>query len=193
MTAVYDVFAQPVPVLGFALCRLLLGLVLVVDGLRMLADHDRWYGPDAMRPRPRRPLPRVLDLFAWLPSRWVLRLTVLSALAFALGVAPKIAGTVLLLTLIAIPPRNLFIVYGGDAFARTLVLLLLFAPCDAALNLGRGELGLDAVAAPWGRPPCAVRDRAPVSVQLLLQGGRPRVEDPHRAVRSAPEPQLRPA
>lgn len=159
LEAVHAWFARPEPTLGLALSRAALGAVLVYDGLRMLRDHDLWYGPHALRPRTTRRLPAWLDMFAWverlgLPSRTVLVAMVASAACFGLGLATPLAGVVLFLACLAIPARNLFIVYGGDAFARTLLLLLLCSPCDASLSVDRwlrdGSLGLSHQAGPWG-------------------------------------------
>lgn len=159
--AVHEWLAGPEPTLGLALGRLVLGLVLAVDALRMLRDHDLWYAADALRPvAPGRPqLPAVLDAFAWAErlgasSRGVLHVMLASALMFAAGLATAPSGVVLLLMLLAIPLRNTFVVYGGDGVARTFVLLLLVSPCGASLSLDRwladGTLGLDAQAPPWG-------------------------------------------
>jgi Vitamin K-dependent gamma-carboxylase len=159
LAAFYAWLAHPEPTLGLALARIALGGVLAYDGLRMLRDHALWYGPDALRPRTTRRLPAWLDAFVWaehlgLSSRAVLVAMVASALAFGVGLATPVAGAVLFFTCLAIPARNLFIVYGGDAFARTVLLLLLCSPCDASLSVDRwlhdGRLGLDAQAAPWG-------------------------------------------
>ena len=158
LEAIHAWFARPEPTLGLALSRIALGSVLVWDGLRMLRDHDLWYGPRALRPHTSRRLPAWLDMFAWaerlrLPSRVVIVAMVASAACFGLGLATPLAGVVLFLACLAIPARNLFIVYGGDAFARTL-LLLLCSPCDATLSLDRwlsdGSLGLSHQAGPWG-------------------------------------------
>ncbi|MCB9754789.1 MAG: HTTM domain-containing protein [Myxococcales bacterium] len=158
--AIYGFFAAPQPTLGLALSRAALGLVLAVDGLRMLREHDLWYAEDGLRRRlePAQRLPPALDLFAWaaqlgLSSRAVLWALVGSALAFALGLATPLAGALLLLALLAIPPRNLFVVYGGDAFARVVLVLLLLSPCAASLSVDallRGDgLGLAELRAPW--------------------------------------------
>lgn len=157
--AIHTWFARPEPTLGLALSRATLGAVLAYDGLRMLRDHDLWYGPRALRPATTRRLPAWLDMFAWaerlgLPSRAVLVVMVVSAVCFGLGLFTPMAGVVLFLACLAIPARNLFIVYGGDAFARTLVLLLLCSPCDASLSLDRwlhdGSFGLSHQAGLWG-------------------------------------------
>jgi uncharacterized membrane protein YphA (DoxX/SURF4 family) len=157
--AVHAWLARPEPTLGLALSRLALGSVLAWDGLRMLHDHELWYGPSALRPRTTKRLPAWLDMFAWaerlrLPSRTVLVTMVASAACFALGLATPVAGVVLFLACLSIPARNLFIVYGGDAFARTVLLLLLCSPCDATLSVDRwlrdGSLGLSHQAGLWG-------------------------------------------
>lgn len=159
LAAPYAWFAAPAPTLGLALARVALGSVLAFDGLRMLRDHALWYADDALRPRGTRRLPAWLDAFAWagrlgLPARVVPLAQVVAALAFAAGLGTTAAGLALLLVCIAIPARNLFIVYGGDAFARTILLLLLCSPCAAALSADRwlhdGTLGLDAQAPLWG-------------------------------------------
>ncbi len=158
--ALVDLFAAPRPALPLALGRLALGLVLTVDGVKMLREHGLWYADDGLRRRlgDEERLPPALDLFAWaeqlgLSSRAVLWTMVISALAFALGLATPISGVLLLLALLAIPPRNLLVVYGGDAFARTTLLLLLLSPCAASLSvdalLREGSLALTSQRAPW--------------------------------------------
>ncbi len=152
-------FARPEPTLGLALARITLGLVLTYDGVQMLRSYELWYGRNALRPRRRGPLPAWLDAFTWaehvgLAPRAVFVTMVLAALAFALGVGTSIAAALLLLTCLAIPPRNLFVVYGGDAFARTTVLLLACSPCAASLSVDRwlldGSAGLAQQAPLWG-------------------------------------------
>ncbi len=159
LNALYELFARPEPTLGLALGRIVLGLVLMVDGLRMLADHSRWHAQRAALRPTSAPLPAALDLFGLvhrlgLPSIVVPGLLVASALAFALGAGTTVAGIVLLLTLTALAARNPMVVYGGDAVARTFVLLLMLSPCDRSLGVDRwladGSWGLDAQAAPWG-------------------------------------------
>lgn len=155
---VYAFFARPEPVLGLALARIALGSVLAYDGLRMLHEHDAWYGEDALRP-PRSALPAAVDAFAWAErlggsSRTVLRVATCCAFLFACGVATPLSGSVLLVCLVAVIARNPFVAYGADAFACAVLVLLLASPCDAAASVDRllldGSLGLDAEASPWG-------------------------------------------
>jgi hypothetical protein len=155
---VYAILAQPRPVLGLALGRIALGSVLAYDGLRMLREHDAWYGEDALRP-PRSALPAAVDAFAWAErlggsSRTVLRVLTCSAVLFACGLATQVSGTALLVCLVAVIARNPFVAYGGDAFGCAVLLLLLCSPCGAAASLDRlivdGSLGLNAQASPWG-------------------------------------------
>jgi len=155
---VYAIFAQPEPVLGLALGRIALGSVLAYDGLRMLREHDAWYGKDALRP-PRSALPVAVDAFAWAErlggsSRTVLRVATSSAVLFACGLATPVSGTVLLVCLVAVIARNPFVAYGADAFGCAVLLLLLGSPCGAAASADRflldGSLGLNAEASPWG-------------------------------------------
>ncbi|MCH9680764.1 MAG: HTTM domain-containing protein [Deltaproteobacteria bacterium] len=160
VTAVHAYFAQPIPVLGFGLSRIALGLVFVVDGLMMLRDHDTWYGADALRPTgPAEGAPSRWDPMGWVErhggsSRSIVMMMVASAVAFGLGLATTLSGALLLLTLVMIPLRNRFIVYGGDAFARTVLLLLLLSPCGSSVGIDRwlsdGTAGLDAQAPAWG-------------------------------------------
>ncbi|HEY6033725.1 MAG TPA: HTTM domain-containing protein, partial [Kofleriaceae bacterium] len=158
LAEVYAILARPEPVLGLALGRIALGLVLAYDGLRMLREHDAWYGKDALRP-PRSVLPPALDAFAWAErlggsSRAVLQAIVASAALFACGFATPVAGALLLVCLIAVIARNPFVAYGGDAFGCAVLVLLLCAPCDDAMSIDRliadGTLGLSAQASPWG-------------------------------------------
>lgn len=155
---VFAIFARPTPVLGMALGRIALGLVLAYDGLRMLREHGAWYGEDALRP-PRSVLPAALDAFVWIQrlggsSRTVLHLVIASALLFSCGFATHLSGVVLLVCLIAVLGRNPFVAYGADVFGCAVLLLLLCSPSDAALSVDRlisdGSLGLDAQAPPWG-------------------------------------------
>ncbi|MCB9713542.1 MAG: HTTM domain-containing protein [Myxococcales bacterium] len=148
LTALHAWLATPQPTLGLALSRIALGTVLAVDGWLLLRRYDAWYGPRALSlsaldaPAPRG------------SSRLWLRLTVACGLMLAAGLATRPAGAVLLLARIVMPLRNRAIAYGGDGFARTVLLLLLASPCDASLAVDRwladGSLGLDAQASPWG-------------------------------------------
>lgn len=138
-----DVFAAPAPVLGFAVCRLLLGAALVVDAVARIRDRTLWYAGGALRPRG-----------AAGGARALLALHAASASAFAVGLVTPVAGLVVGATLLLLHRRNPFVRYGGDALMLTMVILLVAAPSGRALSIdawrsGAG-LGLDAVGAPWG-------------------------------------------
>jgi uncharacterized membrane protein YphA (DoxX/SURF4 family) len=158
LNEVYVILAQPKPVLGLALSRIALGSVFTYDGLRMLREHDAWYGRDALR-APRSALPAAVDAFAWAErlggsSRTVLRVATASAILFACGLATEVSGAVLLVCLVAVIARNTFVAYGGDVFGCAVLLLLLCSPCGAAASVDRfildGSLGLNAQASLWG-------------------------------------------
>ncbi|MFO0552964.1 MAG: hypothetical protein U0271_31545 [Polyangiaceae bacterium] len=148
MSWLLRVFTAPTPVLGFALARIALGAVLVLDVSWKLRDRalwlDRWRAPRAAG-REREGSRNVALALAWME--------LVAACAFALGVLTLPAALVIAACGILLARQSPYVLYGGDAFATILVVLLALSPCDRVLGLSALASGhfaeLDLVAPPF--------------------------------------------
>lgn len=151
-------FTAPIPVFGLGLARMFIGLLVVIDGLRHLADAKVWLAPEALGlrelPRERGPaLIRRLHALWWRPRVFV-SVHCLLGFIFALGLGGGWVGALVFLTFRQIHRVNRYVLYGGDAVLRMAVLTLALSPCTASLSVDRwinaGDLGVWVEAPPWG-------------------------------------------
>jgi hypothetical protein len=145
-------FAEPIPVFGLGLARALLGLVIVIDGLRHLIDAHIWLAPEALGTRPKGSKRSHFGL-VHRPRTYLVVHCILASL-FSLGLGGGFVAVIVYISLRQIHQVDRYVLYGGDTVIRIALVALAASPCTAAISLDRwiaaGDLGLSVEAPPWG-------------------------------------------
>lgn len=144
---------------ALAVFRLLFGSVAFLSLCALGLEWADWYGPYGLAPgyavaRWAGGAPRFSLLFgsestALIGFIWAL--TLVAALATALGLGTRIATILLALGLVTLHHRNPFLLHSGDTLMRVGAIGLMFAPCGRSLSLDsiiRRYRGLPALD-PW--------------------------------------------
>ena len=154
-------FHTPEPVVGIAVFRVVWGCLLLVNGLLLLKDARRFFGPAGWltAPRHQRIFGRSrFSLFSLLPetdfSVWLVLATYFAAaLLLTVGLFTRTASIMAFASLLSLHHRNPCVFHSGDSLMRLLTFLLIFSRAGDALSLDvyftSGELGVDVVASPW--------------------------------------------
>jgi hypothetical protein len=151
---------------SLALCRIGLGLCLTSDLLRRIPEISDFYTDDGILPRAAlnhlRGSAASLNMLGGDSAfqMAVFGVAVLFAVGFTVGYRTRLCAVASFLLLTSIHVRNPFVLHGGDAFLRLLLLWCIFAP----MNL---RLSADAWLNPAPRAP--VRHLSAASIALLLQ------------------------
>jgi hypothetical protein len=156
-------FFTPESTAPLAVLRIAYGLVAALWTLTQLPDLFVFYGPDGLLPTPP-PVTAgqwgVLTTLNSVPAISVVWLvTLLAALALAVGAFPQVAAVVLLVGFIALDRRNPYLLNSGDILLRVMAVYLVFAPSGASLSWDR-----------WRRHPDRFWEfprRAPWAIRML--------------------------
>lgn len=153
--------SEPIPAQRLAAWRIGTGLVLLLDLLLFYAPNLlSFYGPDSLGE------PGIFaERFAWPYGNWsVLRwlpdswgasvccgIWVGSAVAIVLGWRPRSAALIAWALSLSFYNSNFYLHNSGDRIRHFLLLLLIFAPSDAAWSMRRWPRGIDgsAYVPPW--------------------------------------------
>ena len=132
----------PEPVTTIAVCRILLGL-LVLAWAGLLWPHlDAFFGPDALvsAATVRQNAGARLNVFSWLDLAWLWPaywLLVVSAVAVTFGLFTRIASIVVFVLLCSFGMTNPAILNGGDRALRIFSFFLIFSAAGKAISLDR--------------------------------------------------------
>lgn len=142
-----------------ALVRIALGLVLTADAVLTLREAPFNLGPQGLynyasyRSAPAGHLP---SLYRVLPpteatNRWIVRLYLVSSLAFLVGLATPVAAVAALIGLVSIHFRNPLVLHSGDVLLRHLLLYAVFLPSAQVWSVDAWVLDRDPVTlvTPW--------------------------------------------
>jgi hypothetical protein len=164
---------SPVPV---AVYRILFGVILLLNGLFLLPDAARLYGPDGVLPRDvARTLAHAdgLNVLAWLPDTdgsvyAFLAVYLFAAATLTVGLLTRVSAAVVFLCLVSLHHSNLIVLNSADTFLRLASFYLIFSAAGRALSVDRWlrvRRGLEPPGAPAPAPPWAQRL---IQVQLAI-------------------------
>jgi Vitamin K-dependent gamma-carboxylase len=144
---------EPIPAERLAAWRIGTGLVLLLDALLFyLPILSKLYGPDSLAE------PGVFagrfalshwnwSLLRWLPTEWgaiaSLAVWIAAAILLALGWRPRLMALLLWALSLSFYNTNFYLHNSGDRIRHFLLLLLIFAPTDAAWAVRRRPSGID--------------------------------------------------
>jgi hypothetical protein len=136
---------RPEPVVGIALVRVLVGLVLLLNWALLSPDVLTWFGArGVLSSETARRLTGEgrLNVLAVLPpsDAWAMAffwLTVLATLGLAAGYRTRWSTALTFLGLVSLHHRNPLILNSGDTLLRAVTFLLIFAPAGDALSVDR--------------------------------------------------------
>ncbi len=129
--------------LPFAVARITIGLVSLVNLTSLWPDRLLWFGQNgALDQAARDTLTRAssTNIFNWISSgdtqvSIVLFIGITAAIMMTFGAMGRIAAAVLWLVLVSLNHQNMVILQGGDTLIRTCLLPLQFAPHSSILSV----------------------------------------------------------
>jgi hypothetical protein len=154
---------------SLALFRIALGICLVTDLLLRIPEIHDFYTDQGVLPR------QAIDLLAgsrtafslhFLSGGWGIQLllfavSILFAVGFTLGYRTRLCAAMTFLLVTSMHARNPYVLHGGDAVMRLLLLWSIFAPLNARFSLDRA---LNPTA-----PPLPATHVSPASIALVFQ------------------------
>lgn len=141
---------------ALAIFRAALGIVALINALSLVYEAPLWLLDRGVAPSRMlgRRLRTRLSLYLLLRASdqttiYVLATHIVAVLALIVGLASPVAAATAWVTLVTLNARNPYILYGGDAILRTLLLLSTAMPLGEAVSLDRwlngNDLGLGRV------------------------------------------------
>ena len=136
-------FHEPCSTAPLVLFRILVGVVLLMNGLLLAPLIDDYYAADGLWPAAiwrQQSERRSLCLLRWLPDstglfRWFLAMHLLACVCFLVGFQFRLSAMVVFVTLVSIHHRNASILSSGDSLLRLLVFFCCFSDAAGGLSV----------------------------------------------------------
>jgi len=137
-------FFDPEPASTMGLFRILFGLIVFIDSIRLLKEAKYCFGINGCYPFDywiisNHSLKR-LSLFKWLPKSdksvyFVIYLLILSSLFLIIGCYTTVSAVIVWICLTSLAHRNVYIMHSGDTLMRLLSFLLMFSSSGYGLSV----------------------------------------------------------
>jgi len=153
-----DVFHDPIPVTTIAVFRVLFGCLLTINSILLIADRQKFLGPDAVLSLDRqRQLRKRFSLFHVLPPTdrsvcALLAIHVVACVMLTVGLMTRTSAIIVFATMVSFHHRNPCVFHSGDTVLRLMTFLLVFSPAGKAFSIDSMLVGRAAgipSAGPW--------------------------------------------